>query len=143
MIQRAHGRSMGGAEGMGEDVIVQVVHVHGSRATIEVGRYGQGEELADPDGKDDLQPQPAEALRTGGAGTPRRAHHETGQLEGGEPKGLDHHPAQQSCGQEQAEERKTCPRGLQEPGEGQETVRRAPREDTAIARAAREDAALG
>src|SRR5262249_42550733 len=52
--QRAERQRMRGPEGVSEDVVLKIVHVHRRRAAIEVGGRRQREELAGPDGETDL-----------------------------------------------------------------------------------------
>src|SRR5215467_8652528 len=140
-MQRAEGGRMARSEGVSEHVVVQEVHVYGRESAIEIGRHTQGEELPEPDREDDLEPEPAQSVVAHAFALKDEAPEKAPELYPGEPEALRDDPAEEDGGCSQAEQGKSSPRGLHEPGEGEEAVLGASREDAAVAGAALEDAA--
>ncbi len=123
---------------MGEDVVVEKIHVDGRYSPVEIGRDAEGEELPYPDGEHDLESQPAEPVVARAVRMGHQPHDKPCELHGGEPETFRDHPAEEDDGQAQPEEGPAGPRELHEPGECQKTVLGSPGEDAAIAGASLE-----
>src|SRR5499433_4186578 len=140
-MQGAEGGRMGRPESVSEHVVIQEVHVHGGEPAVEIGRHAQGEKLPQPDREDDLEPEPAQPVVAHVLALEDEAPEETPELYPGEPEALRDDPAEEDGGCSQAEQGKSGPCGLHEPGEGEQAVLGASREDATVAGAALEDAA--
>src|SRR6266508_3624661 len=138
MPQGAHGRAVGGTEGVGEDVVVEKVDVEGRDAPVEVGRDAEGEELPYPDGEHDLESEPTESIMARAVRMGRQPRDKPCELHGGEPETFRDHPAEKDDGQSQSEEGQPGSCQLHEPGEGQQAVLGSAGEDAAIAGASLE-----
>ena len=140
MCRRARrGGAVGGTELVGEHVVVEEVDVDGGDTAVEVRRDTEGEELPHPDGKHDLEAEPAESIRARAVRMSDHPHDEPRELHRGQPETLRDHPAEQHHGEAQPEQGQAGPGRLHEPGERQEAVLGPAGEDTAIARAALEE----
>src|SRR5262249_61264298 len=93
------------------------------------------------DREHDLEPKPAQAVVAHAVPLKDEAPEEASKLDRGEQEALGDDPSEEEGRSRQAEQGQSRPRGFHEPGEGEETVVGAAREDAAIAGAAFEDAA--
>src|SRR5712691_9730121 len=129
-----------GPEGVGKDIVFEIIDVNRGDTAVQVGRHRQGEELPHPDAQADLEQQPAEPT----AGMQRivdQTQSSAGQLDGRERAALEHDPRHQHHGQRRPHERQAGPGRAQQPRRRPKAVGRAAREHAAVAGAAHHDAA--
>ena len=124
--------------GVGEHVIVEVVHPDGRDPRVEIARDDHREELAQPHGDPELDREPAPAALGLADRVGDEAEHGPRQLERGEDRALQHDPGQHDDARERVARAGTR-RPLQH-REGQQVIRRAPREDAAVSAAVAEHA---
>ena len=141
--QRAEGESVRGAEGVGDHIVVEEVHVDRGDPAIEIGGDEQREELARPDGDADIERERldrAAKLRAPGGQGDDAPSHRAGERHEGEPHALERHPADQQEGERGPTETRAGTGEALETRVGPQTFGRSAGEDAAVAGAVLEDA---
>src|SRR5215813_2042511 len=94
-MQGTEGGRVGGPERVSEHVVVEEVHVDGGNPAVEIGGHAEGEELAQPDREDDLEPQPAQPVVAHAVPLKEEAPEEAPELDRGKQEALGDDPAEE------------------------------------------------